>query len=51
VPEAWRKKKAYHSMKPLSAWLDELMLWIEVVEGWVEHSTPVAFWISGFYFA
>jgi len=49
VPEMW-EKKAYPSMKPLSAWFDDLIMRIEMVENWIEHGIPVVFWISGFYF-
>jgi len=49
VPEAW-EKKAYPSLKPLSAWVDELMLRIEMIKAWVEHGVPTVFWVSGFYF-
>ncbi|CAM9289484.1 unnamed protein product, partial [Discosporangium mesarthrocarpum] len=49
VPSAW-EAKAYPSMKPLTAWVDDLMERLKFSRTWVEKGIPPVFWISGFYF-
>ena len=49
VPEQW-EAKAYPSLKPLAAWTNELLERFEFLYQWIEHGTPSAFWISGFFF-
>lgn len=49
VPNSW-SSVAYPSMKPLSAWVDDLMLRLEFILGWIDKGVPPVFWISGFYF-
>lgn len=37
-------------MKPLSAWVGDVMYRLEITRAWIEKGTPAVFWISGFYF-
>ena len=49
VPSMW-SAKAYPSLKPLGAWVTDLVLRMEFLGDWYENNTPAVFWISGFYF-
>jgi dynein heavy chain len=49
VPALWAKK-AYPSLKPLAAWVDDLAARLHFINLWVEHGTPASYWISGFFF-
>lgn len=49
VPQAWAAV-AYPSMKPCSAWVEDLMDRMTFVDVWIEKGVPSVFWISGFYF-
>jgi len=49
VPSMWAKV-AYPSLKPLAAWVPDLIKRIEFISTWYEVGKPPAFWISGFYF-
>ena len=49
VPAIWASK-AYPSMKPLSAWVEDLMARLNFIIEWIEKGVPTVFWISGFYF-
>jgi dynein heavy chain len=49
VPVEWTAA-AYPSMKPLNAWVDELMDRLDFITEWIKKGIPVAFWITGFYF-
>merc|ERR1719331_3517039 len=49
VPALWAKK-AYPSLKPLAAWVDDLAARLNFLILWVEHGTPAAYWVSGFFF-
>jgi dynein heavy chain len=49
VPGIW-SAKAYPSMKPCSAWSDDLIERLEFIHKWIDNGIPVVFWISGFYF-
>ncbi|CAN0221029.1 unnamed protein product [Ectocarpus sp. 6 AP-2014] len=49
VPESW-EAKAYPSMKPLSAWVADVMCRIDFIRDWIDKGIPAVFWISGFYF-
>lgn len=37
-------------MKPLSAWVVDVMYRIDFIRDWIEKGIPAVFWISGFYF-
>jgi len=49
VPTIWAKK-AYPSLKPLAAWVDDLAMRLAFIRKWEEKGTPPAYWISGFFF-
>ena len=49
VPAMWAKA-AYPSLKPLAAWMEDLVQRIKFVQEWVDGGPPPAYWISGFYF-
>eukprot|EP00741_Cyanophora_paradoxa_P012299 tig00000169_g11885.t1 len=49
VPAMWQEK-GYPSMKPLAAWVSDLIERLAFVQRWIDHGTPPAFWISGFFF-
>merc|ERR1711988_1499073 len=43
-------KVAYPSLKPLAAWIDDLVERIAFVKAWIDGGKPAAYWISGFFF-
>lgn len=47
VPKEW---EMYPSLKPLQAWVQDLMDRLDMFTCWVNKGTPVAFWMSGFFF-
>jgi dynein heavy chain, axonemal len=49
VPEMWAEK-AYPSMKPLAAWVTDLVTRLDMIDQWYQEGHPKAYWISGFYF-
>ncbi|XP_037301288.1 dynein heavy chain 1, axonemal-like [Manduca sexta] len=49
VPLMW-SSKAYPSLKPLAAWVKDLCLRVQFMQGWADTGIPKVFWISGFYF-
>jgi dynein heavy chain len=49
VPKYWAAK-AYPSLKPLAAWVQDLLARVAFIQTWIAEGTPPAFWISGFYF-
>ena len=49
VPAIWAKA-AYPSLKPLAAWVSDLILRIQFIQGWVDKGIPTIYWISGFFF-
>ena len=49
VPANWTKK-AFPSLKPLAAWVDDLELRINFIKTWQEEGTPAAYWVPGFFF-
>ena len=49
VPEMWAGK-AYPSLKPLGAWVEDLILRIQFIRSWIEDGMPPVYWISGFFF-
>jgi len=49
VPKYWASV-AYPSLKPCSAWCEDLMDRLQMVQDWIENGIPPVFWVSGFYF-
>jgi len=49
VPAKWAAA-AYPSLKPLGAWVDDLLLRVAAIRQWIEQQAPAAFWLSGFFF-
>lgn len=49
VPTEWASK-AYPSLKPLSAWVLDLVHRCEFIQKWVQVGIPNIYWISGFFF-
>ncbi|KAF5270064.1 hypothetical protein FQA39_LY08476 [Lamprigera yunnana] len=49
VPAIWASK-AYPSLKPLGAWVTDLIARVKFMNSWIHDGIPTAFWISGFYF-
>ena len=49
VPKSWASV-AYPSLKPCSAWFDDLMDRLQFQYDWIDSGVPIVFWISGFYF-
>ena len=49
VPSMWAKV-AYPSLKPLAAWVPDLIRRIDFIQSWYDVGKPAVFWVSGFYF-
>lgn len=49
VPDSW-SSKGFLSMKPLSAWIKDLVDRMNFMNSWVDHGTPKVFWLSGMFF-
>ncbi|CBY32415.1 unnamed protein product [Oikopleura dioica] len=49
VPGNW-SRCAYPSLKPLGAWVKDLVERCQFIKNWVDNGTPAVFWISGFFF-
>ncbi|VDO93230.1 unnamed protein product [Schistosoma curassoni] len=49
VPTIWASK-AYPSLKPLAAWIEDLVMRVKFIQEWIDHGVPSVFWISGFFF-
>lgn len=49
VPDNWTGK-AYPSLKPLSAWVIDLLERVKFIQEWIDSGVPPIFWISGFFF-
>ncbi|CAF0758924.1 unnamed protein product [Brachionus calyciflorus] len=49
VPNLWAKA-AYPSLKPLAAWVTDLVLRMHFVQDWIDNGMPKVYWISGFFF-
>ena len=46
IPAAWLK--AYPSLKPLGAWIRDLMARLDQLSKWATGDYPVVYWLSGF---
>ena len=42
--------QAYPSLKPLAAWVTDLVTRILFINEWIDNGIPSVFWISGFFF-
>jgi len=49
VPEVW-EAVAYPSLMPLANWVVDLVARVTFLQKWIDDGTPLAFWISGFFF-
>jgi hypothetical protein len=49
VPDAWAAR-AYPSLKPLPAWVADLLERLTFIASWAANGPPPVFWISGFFF-
>jgi dynein heavy chain len=49
VPVQW-EAKAYPSLKPLSAWVADLIERTAFISKWIQNGMPAVYWISGFFF-
>lgn len=49
VPDLWASK-AYPSLKPLAAWVVDLLQRTEFIQEWINKGAPAVYWISGFFF-
>jgi len=49
VPVLW-EKAAYPSLKPLAAWVADLVLRTQFIRHWIDNGIPIVYWISGFFF-
>lgn len=50
MPKDWGAPKGFLSLKPLASWQQDLSDRCDFLAKWVESGSPVAFWISGFFF-
>ena len=49
VPAVWTKV-AYPSLKPLAAWVEDLVQRISFISLWEQKGAPASYWVSGFFF-
>ena len=42
--------QAYPSLKPLAAWVLDLVERMQFIQDWIDNGIPAIFWISGFFF-
>jgi len=49
IPAMW-SGKSYPSLKPLAAYVNELMERIQMLNTWIDKGAPSLFWLSGFFF-
>jgi dynein heavy chain len=49
VPDSWAAK-GFLSLKPLSAWIKDLVDRMNFMNSWVDNGNPMVFWLSGMFF-
>lgn len=49
VPMGW-EKVGYPSLKPLSSWVNDLLLRLEFLSQWLYNGAPESYWLSAFFF-
>eukprot|EP00658_Telonema_sp_P-2_P035942 TRINITY_DN26074_c0_g1_i3.p1 TRINITY_DN26074_c0_g1~~TRINITY_DN26074_c0_g1_i3.p1 ORF type:complete len:238 (+),score=41.91 TRINITY_DN26074_c0_g1_i3:147-860(+) len=49
VPDMWMNK-GYPSLKPLTAWSNDLIQRLDFLNNWIENGVPIHYWLPGFFF-
>jgi len=49
VPVPW-EKVGYPSLKPLSSWIEDLILRFDFIGSWLYNGNPKSYWLPAFFF-